>query len=318
MKIVILDGKTMGEDIDFSPIEKHGDCVIYHTTTKDECKARIEDADVVITNKVELNAEVLKSARNLKLICVFAIGFNNIDVKYCKEKNIHVRNVPGYCVKSVCQHTFALLFSLMENIRYYDDYVKSGKYSKSGIANHMGRPFNEISGKKWGIIGMGAIGRRTADVASAFGAEVCYSSVSGAMRKEKYNIVTIETLLRECDIITISTPLNEKTMHLIGEKELKMMKKSAVIVNISRGAVIDENSLAKALDEGEIRGAAIDVYSQEPPEENMPLLNVKDKSKVVLTPHIAWSSIEARENCISMTAENITTFINGEKNNDVW
>lgn len=318
MKIVILDAKTMGEDIDFSPITRLGDCEIYPTTNENECAARIKDADVVIINKVQLGENILKCAKNLKLICLFAIGFNNVDIEFCKARGILVRNVPGYCVESVCQHTFALLFSLMENIRYYDDYVKDGLYSKSGVANHMGKVFNEIAGKKWGIVGLGAIGRATAKAAAAFGAEVCYSSISGTKREEDYPCVSKETLLKECDIITLSTPLNENAFHYIGEDELKMMKKSAVIINVSRGAVIDENALAKALDEGEIFGAGIDVYSEEPPKENMPLLNIKDKSKVVFTPHIAWSSVEARKKCVSMTAENITAFINGEKHNDVW
>lgn len=318
MKIVILDASTMGADIDLSPILGLGDCTVYQSTSKEECVGRIKDADIVILNKVVLSADVLEKAKNLKLICLFAIGFNNVDIEYCKGRNILVRNVPGYCIDSVCQHTFALLFSLIENIRYYDDFVKDKKYSKSGIANHIGIPFGEIAGKKWGIIGMGAIGRKTADVAAAFGADVCYSSVSGVSRKEKYPCVPMETLLRESDIISLSTPLNEKTTHLIGEKELDMMKESAVLINVSRGAVIDEDALSEAIDSGKIAGAGIDVYSTEPPREDFPLINVKNTNRVVFSPHIAWASVEARANCISMTAENIRTFLNGERNNDVW
>lgn len=318
MKIVMLDTATMGSDMDFAPIEKLGQAIAYEKTQPHQVTERIKDADVVVINKVLLTGEILSCAKNLKLICVFAIGYNNIDIEYCKKNNILVRNVPGYCVESVCQHTFALLFSLIEKMRYYDDFVKTGKYSESGIANHLGKPFFEICGKKWGIIGMGAIGRSVADCAAAFGAHVSYSSISGAIRQEKYENVPLEKLLKESDIISIHAPLNEKTMHLIGEKELSLMKKSAVIINVGRGAVIDEEALFKALNNGVIAGAGIDVFSQEPPEDNSSILSVCDKEKIVYTPHIAWASVEARKRCISMTADNIEAFIKGEKRNDVW
>lgn len=318
MKIVLLDADTMGKDMEFSRIQQLGECVIYPNTSPEDIAERIKDAEVVVINKVNLSSEVLQSAPHLKLICVFAVGYNNVDVNYCRQHNIRVRNVPGYCTQSVCQHTFALLFSLIESIRYYDDFVKCGEYSRSGLANHMGKPFFEISGKKWGIIGMGAIGRAVADCAAAFGAQVCYSSISGAVRSEKYENVPLTTLLSQCDIISVHAPLNEKTINLIGEKELLMMKKTAFIVNVGRGAIIDETALAKAIDEGVISGAAIDVYSEEPPAEKSPVLSVKNKDRIVYTPHIAWSSVEARYRCISMTAENIEAFINNEARNDVW
>ena len=182
----------------------------------------------------------------------------------------------------------------------------------------MGKPFFEISGKKWGIIGMGAIGRAVADCAAAFGAQVCYSSISGIIRAEKYENVPLTTLLSQCDIISVHAPLNEKTINLIGKKELAMMKKTAFIVNVGRGAIIDEAALAEAIDEGIISGAAIDVYSEEPPAEKSPVLSVKNKDRIIYTPHIAWSSVEARCRCISMTAENIEAFISNEARNDVW
>ncbi|MEE0867175.1 MAG: NAD(P)-dependent oxidoreductase [Clostridia bacterium] len=318
MKIVILDGDTMGEDIDFSPIKNIGETVVYGSSTAEECAERICDADVVILNKIQLTSEILERGKKLKLVCIFAVGYNNIDVDYCKRKNIRVRNVPGYCSQSVCQHTFALLFALMENLRYYDDFVKSGKYSKCGTANHLGKPFGEVAGKKWGIIGMGAIGRSIGDCAAAFGAEVRYATVSGAKRTEKYPQIPMEEILRTSDIITLSTPLNEKTYHLIGEKELASLKDGAYIINVSRGAVIDEDALAYAIDNGNIGGVGIDVYSQEPPLPDMKLLNVKNSHKVIFTPHIAWASVEARRRNIQMTADNIKAFINGEKLNDVW
>ncbi len=318
MKIVLLDTATMGSDMGFSCIERLGECVKYENTSPVEVAERIKDADVVVINKVLLDRSVLKHAPNLKLICLFAIGYNNVDIEYCREHNIRVRNVPGYCVESVCQHTFALLFMLIENMRYYDDFVKSGNYSKSGVANHLGRPFFEISGKKWGIIGMGAIGRAVGNCASAFGADVCYSSISGVNRKEKYENVPLAKLLSECDIISVHAPLNEKTMNLIGEDEFKMMKKTAFIVNVGRGAIINEKALAEAIDSGVIAGAALDVYCEEPPREDSPVMSIKNKEKIVYTPHTAWSSVEARKRCISMTADNIKAFMEGRSENDVW
>ena len=229
MKIVYLDAKTLGDDLDLSAVSELGEAVIYENTPQEQVKDAISDAEVVIVNKLKLNESNLPFAPKLKLICVTATGYDNIDIEYCKEKNIRVRNVPGYCTESVCQHTFTLLFALIENVRYYDDFVKSGAYSESGVANHLGRTFFEIAGKKWGIIGLGAIGRAVADCATAFGAQVSYSSISGKVREEKYENVPLETLLRESDILTVHAPLNEKTTNLIGEKELAMMKKSAFI-----------------------------------------------------------------------------------------
>ena len=318
MKIVLLDTLTMGDDIDFSSIEALGDVVKYEKTLPHERAERIKDADVAVMNKVVLDSEVLKTAKNLKLVCLFAVGYNNVDVDYCKKHNIKVRNVPGYCTESVCQHTFALLFSLIENMRYYDDFVKDGRYSKSGVANHLGKRFFEISGKKWGIIGMGAIGRAVAQCASSFGAEVCYTSISGVKREEKYKEVSFKELLRECDIISVHAPLNEKTENLIGEKELSLMKETAVIINVGRGAIIDEKALANAIDSGKIGGCALDVYTSEPPKEDSPILSIKNKERVIYTPHIAWAAAESRERCVLMTSENIEAFIKGESRNDVW
>lgn len=316
MKIVLLDAKTMGDDIDFSPILNIGETVIYNGTSPQEVADRIKDADVVCINKVVLNEDVLKKANNLKLICLFAIGFNNVDTAFCKTRGIKVRNVPGYCVESVCQHAFALLFSLTENIRYYDEFVRSGKYEESGTANHLGKPFDELCGKRFGILGMGAIGRRIASVASAFGARVNYASLSGVKREEEFEEISFDALVAESDIICLCAPLNEKTYKIIGEKELKKMKDTAVIINVGRGALTDEEALARAIDNGDIGGAAIDVYENEPPTGS-PLMNVKNNEKILYTPHIAWSSVQARRRCVEMVADNIKAFIRGESTNDV-
>lgn len=316
MLAVILDADTMGADIDFSPITDICKTHIYNSTSPEKIRERIENADIVILNKVELREENLRFAKKLSLICVFAVGYNNIDINYCRARGISVRNVPGYCTESVSQHTFALLFSLIENMRYYDDFVKMGKYSESGTANHIGKPFYEIAGKKWGIIGMGAIGRRVAEIASCFGAKVIYCSISGVSREEKYENIPFDKLLSESDIISVHAPLNEKTAGLIGEKEFELMKKSAVFINVGRGAITDEKALADAVIKGRIAGAAIDVYSEEPPEISSPLMLCQSE-KIVFTPHIAWASVEARKKCVEMTAENIMAFKKGDSLHDV-
>lgn len=318
MRVVILDGATMGTDIDFSPITSRFDTVIYDKTAPEEKARRVKDADVIVINKVVIDRETIDAAPGLKLVCVFAVGYNNIDVKYCMEKGIRVRNVPGYCTDSVAQHTFALLFQLIESLNYYDGYVKDGSYTRSGLANHMGRPFSEIAGKRWGIIGMGNIGRRVAHIAAAFGCEVSYSPTSGVSRAENWPEVSMDELFAKSDIISVHAPLNAATENLIDREALAKMKPSAVIVNVGRGAIIDSAALADAIDNGVIGGAAIDVYPEEPPKASDPLLKVKNKEKIVLSPHIAWSSVEARARCVQMTADNISAFIDGKDSNDVW
>ena len=318
MKVVILDGATMGADIDFSPISRRFVTVIYPRTAPEERAERLRDADVVVVNKVVIDREALKWADNIRLVCVFAVGYNNIDIEYCRSRGIRVRNVPAYCVDSVAQHTFAILFQLMESLNYYDSFVKDGSYTAGGLANHLGRPFREIAGKGWGIIGMGAIGRRVADIASAFGARVSYASLSGAVREERFPRVSPEELLKNSDIISIHAPLNEKTENFINESTLALMKPTAVIVNVGRGGIINSAHLGAAIDGGAIAGAAIDVFPTEPPAAEDPLLNVRNRDRLVLTPHIAWSSVEARARCVEITADNIAALEAGEEHNDVW
>ena len=318
MKIVILDKMTLGADIELSDIEALGECTVYDNIDDGLIASALSEADICVTNKKVLGGHNLKGCKNLKLICLFATGFNNVDIDFCASRGIKVRNIPGYCTESVCQHTFALLLALMEQIRYYDDFVKSGKYSESGLANHLGRPFTEISGKRWGIIGMGNIGREVAKVAEAFGAEVVYSSVTGAKRREEYDEVTMEELVKTSDIISIHSPLNDNTKNLIDIEKLKTMKKSAFLVNTGRGAIIDSKALVYAVDNGYIKGAAIDVYPKEPIDIDDPFMEVRHKERFVFSPHIAWGSVEARRRCVELTAENIKAFIRGESLNDVW
>lgn len=318
MKIVILDALTLGKDIDLAPITALGECAIYGNISDCDIAEALADADICMTNKKTLNAENLRGCEKLRLISLFATGCNNVDIDYCRKNNIRVRNIPSYCTKSVCQHTFALLLGLMESISYYDDFVKSGKYSKSGLANHLGRPFEEICGKKWGIIGMGNIGREVAKCAESFGAEVVYASISGAAREEKYKRVTLSELLKTSDIISIHSPLNDKTENLINTDTLKMMKKSAYLINVGRGGIVSAKDLVHAVDEGIIRGAAADVFEEEPIGESHPFMKAVHKERFLFTPHIAWGSDEARARCVREAAENAGAFLRGEERNDVW
>ncbi|HIE59592.1 MAG TPA: D-2-hydroxyacid dehydrogenase [Hydrogenothermaceae bacterium] len=317
MKLVILDAKTLGNDIDLSGFSQFGEVEIFQTTKPEETLERVKDKDIVITNKVIIDKNIIDNAPNLKLICVAATGVNNIDIKYAKQRGIQVRNVAGYSTESVVQHTFAMLFYLLENLRYYDDYVKSGEYAKSDIFTHLGKPFWEVRGKTWGIIGLGTIGRRVADVASSFGANIIYYSTSGVKRKEKYPRVSLEELLKTSDIVSIHAPLNEKTKGLIGYEQIKLMKPTAYLLNLGRGGIVIEEDLAKALDESLIAGAGLDVLEKEPIAEDNPLLKIKNKEKLFITPHIAWTSIEARKTLINEIIENIKAFLEGKDRNRV-
>ena len=317
MKLAILDAKTLGSDIDLSGFSQFGEVEIYETTKPEETLERVKDKDIVVTNKVVIDKNIMDNSPNLKLICVAATGVNNIDVEYAKKKGIQVRNVAGYSTESVVQHTFAMLFYLLESLRYYDDYVKSGEYAKSDIFTHLGKPFWEIRGKTWGIIGLGTIGRRVADVASAFGANVIYYSTSGVERKEKYPRVSLDELLKTSDIVSIHAPLNEKTKGLIGYEQIKLMKPTAYLLNLGRGGIVVEEDLAKALDENLIAGAALDVLEKEPITEDNPLLKIKNKEKLFITPHIAWTSVEARKTLVNEIIENIKAFLEGKDRNRV-
>lgn len=318
MKIVLLDAMTLGDDISLEPVRALGECVIYDNIDNKDIAEALCDADVCITNKKLLGEHNLKDCANLKLICLTATGYNNVDVEYCRARGIKVRNVPGYCKESVCQHTFALLLSLMESITYYDSFVKDGSYTKSGLANHLAVPFDEICSKTWGIIGMGGIGREVASVATAFGAHVIYAPVSGRSRKEEYEEVKLTELFERSDIISIHSPLNEKTENLVDMEKLKLMKKDAVIINVGRGAIVNSHDLVEAVDTGLIRGAGVDVYPVEPPCEDDPFMNIKHPERFVLTPHIAWASLTARQRCVDIVGENILALIEQRGCNDVW
>ena len=317
MKICILDAKTLGEDMDLSVFEKFGELSIYPTTKADEVAGRIVDQEIVITNKVLLNEQNLKHAKKLKLICVAATGTNNIDLTYTREMNISVRNVAGYSSDSVAQHTFAMLFYLLENMSYYNFYVKSFEYAKSDIFTHLNLPFRELKGKRWGVIGFGEIGRRVALIAEAFGCSVAYYSTSGKNNQPGYNRLELDELLRTSDIVSIHAPLNESTRNLIHYEKLLMMKKNSILLNLGRGTIVNEVDLARALEEDLIAGAALDVLENEPIKETNPLLKLNNPQKLLITPHIAWASVEARTRLLEEIVKNIEAFTEGKERNNV-
>lgn len=317
LKLCILDAQTLGEDMDLSKFKKFGELSIYPTTTPDQVSERISQQDVIITNKVVLNEANLKAAEKVKLICLTATGTNNIDLDYTRSRGIVVCNVAGYSTQSVVQHTFAMLFYILESLSYYDNYVKSGKYNDNVLFTNLKKPFFELDGKTWGIIGLGTIGQGVASVAQAFGCNVIYYSTSGKNYNQKHSQVELNTLLTSADIISIHAPLNAQTENLIDYQQIKLMKSHAVLLNLGRGGIINEAALAKALDEELIQGAALDVLVNEPIISGNPLLKIKNSDRLLITPHIAWASKEARVRLIDETYLNIDSFIKGEPRNIV-
>lgn len=315
-KIVILDGKTLG-DISIEKLNEIGEVQYYEATDESQVVERIKDANIILTNKVVLNRNNMKDAKNLEFIAETATGFNNIDIDYAKEHKIGIANVAGYSTNAVVQHTFASALGLLDQVVYYDRYVKEGEYSKSGSFTCLNKPYYEIENKVWGIIGLGAIGNRVGKIAEAFGAEVIYYSTSGKNSSTQFKKVSFEELLEKSDIISIHAPLNENTKGLINYEALIKMKSSAILVNMGRGPIVVEKDLARAIEEEQIRGAALDVYETEPVGEDNILLSIKNKDKLLLSPHIAWASIEARERLFNEVVENIKAFYNGKDRNRV-
>ena len=304
MKIVFLDALTLG-DVDFKRFEDLAEVAVYQTTSKDETLNRVKDADIVVTNKVVIDKEILDNS-NIKFIQIAATGMNNVDLEYAKSKGIIVKNVAGYSTKSVLQHTFALVLGLINKVKYFDKYTRE-EYPKSEIFTHIIDWF-EISGKKWGIIGLGAIGEEVAKIAKAFGAEVIYYSTSGKNNNKEYKRVSLNELLTTSDIISIHAPLNDKTKNLIGYDELMSMKDNAVLVNVGRGGIINEKELCEVLEKKNIL-VGLDVFEKEPIAADNLLLKFKDKT--LLSPHTAWTSREARNKLMDGIYKNIKEFIKG-------
>lgn len=308
MKIVFLDAKTIGGDIDLSGYDKLGEVVKYDFSTPEEARERTKDADVIILNKVVVDETSIGEAEHLKLVCVTATGTNNLDKEYLEKRGIAWRNVAGYSTETVAQHTFALLFYLLEHLNYYDDYVKSEKYVGDITFTHFAKVFHEINGKNWGIIGLGAIGRRVADIAKLFGCRVTYYSTSGKNSQPGYERVDFDTLLEQSDIVSVHAPLDENTKGLMNKEAFAKMKSSAIFLNLGRGPIVEEQDLADALEKGTIAAAGLDVLSKEPMSADNPLRKIKDSNRLIITPHIAWASVEARTRLMQIIEEQIKEF----------
>ena len=303
MKLVILDRRSLGNDVDVSIFDKFGEVISYDLTKENETLERVKDADIVITNKVLITKEHMDNSK-MKLICITATGTNNVDLAYAKEKGIPVKNVAGYSSSSVAQVAFSMIFYFVTKLNYYKNYVDEGNWQKSELFTHIDAPFFELDGKRVGVIGLGDIGRNFAKKASAFGCEVVYYSTSGKNSNSEYKRVELDELLKTSDIISIHCPLNNDTKDLLNYENMKTIKDGAILLNLGRGGIINEVDLAKIIDEKEIY-CGIDVVSVEPILESNPLLKVKNKERLLLTPHIGWASIEARTKLISLVASNI-------------
>ncbi len=312
--IVMLDAGTLGSDLSFSMFEALGDLTVYEKTDVSEVEERISNADVIIVNKIKLGRDNLSDAKKLRLICVTATGYDNIDVDYCKERGIAVCNVCGYSSDSVAQITCAMALSLVNNLNVFNSYVKDGSYTKSGSQNRVSPVFCEMNTLTWGIVGLGAIGKRIAEIAKVLG---CRVVAFKRTPDTEYECLELKELCRQSDIISIHLPLTDTTKEIINKEMVGCMKKNAVVINVARGAVVDETALAEAIENGDIGGLGVDVYSQEPIAENSPYQKIKDFDNVILTPHMAWGAYEARLRCMNEIAKNIQSFYNGEIRNRV-
>lgn len=317
MKLVILERNSAGTDVDVSRFEKFGEVTCYPNTVAANTAERVKDADIILANKAPLNESTLKDAPNVKLICLLATGFDNVDLAYCRSRGIKVTNVINYCTSTVAQHTLLLALALSEKIAFYDDYVKSGAYSAQDRFSNFDRTFYDLEGKTWGIIGMGTIGRRVAGLAQAFGCRVIFYSASGKSTCTDYERVEFDTLLQESDILSLHCPLSDRTRGLINKDALSKMKETAILVNVARGPVVDTQALYDALVTDQIAGAGLDVLEQEPMAKDNPLAQIKDSTKLIITPHMAWASLESRTHLVEEVAKNIEAFLAGENRNVV-
>ena len=315
MNIVILERASVGDEISVEAIEKLGNVTIYDTTPIDLISERIQDAEVIIANKSPLNEKTLDNASKVRLICELATGYDNVDLDYCRKRGIAVRNVKGYSTDAVVQHTFALCLYLFEKLDYYDNYVKSGEYSRQDSFSHYDYKFSELASKTWGVIGLGAIGSRVADIAAAFGCNVVRYSLRDNPSDSAYKTLDFDEFLSSCDIISIHCPLNDDTRGLFDYDAFSKMKRDAILINVARGGIVVDADLYRALNENLIYGAGLDVTSTEPMSDDNPLSDYMDSTRLIITPHMAWASVEARNRVVKETALNIEAFIKGEDRN---
>lgn len=309
MKLVFLDAGTLFGVSNLDILSQFGECQFHHHSQPSEIVDRLSNAAIAITNKVVIGRNEMKALPDLRLICVAATGMNNIDLEAARELNIAVKNVSGYSTHSVAQITWGMIFHLLNHTTYYDQYVKSGEYVKNEFFTHVAKPFWQVAGKRIGIVGMGNIGKRVAEIATAFGMEVVYSSLSGKNSAQPYKLLSFDELLKTSDIVSIHSPLNDYTKGLFTYEKLSLMKSNAILINVGRGGIVDEYALAKALDENKIAAAGIDVFEKEPMIASNPLLKISNPEKLVLLPHIAWASVEARERLVELIKSNIEEFL---------
>lgn len=316
MKIVILERNSVGEDVSVACLSDFGQVTAYgNTVTAEEVRDRVRDADIVIANKSPMCEATLKDAPNVKLICEFATGYDNCDLAYCNARGIKVANVRDYCTAMVAQHTFTMALALSQKLFHYDTYVKSGAYSAQDRFSNFDIPFYELEGKTWGIVGMGNIGRRVAKIAAAFGCRVIFYSITGKSTCTEYCQVDKEMLLSESDFLSLHCPLSELSRHFIDAAALECMKNTAVLLNVARGAVVDNMALYQALMEGKIAAAGLDVLEKEPLDAAHPLCSIRDSNRLLVTPHLAWASVEARTRCVQEAYRNIEAFLQGGARN---
>lgn len=318
MNIVVLERNSVGPDIPVDCFEELGNVTCYpNTVTIEEVRERVREADIIVANKSPIREESLKDAPNVKLICEFATGYDNCDLEYCRSRGIQVRNVVDYSTAMVAQHTFTLALALCQKLTYYDNYVKSGAYSAQDRFSNFDIPFYELDGKTWGIVGMGNIGRRVARTAAAFGCRVIFHSITGKSSCTDYERVDKDTLLKESDFLSLHCPLSGLSRDFIDRQALQKMKDTAILVNVARGQVVNNTDLYEALTAGEIAAAGLDVLEKEPLELSNPLSRIKDSSRLIITPHLAWGSVEARTRCVQGVYENIKAFQEGRERNIV-
>jgi lactate dehydrogenase-like 2-hydroxyacid dehydrogenase len=308
MKIAILDKGTLGDDIDLSPLRSLGETAEYEKTAPEDVEARIADADAVVINKIKLGKANLPAAKKLRLICVAATGYDNIDTEYCRSHGIALCNVPGYSTESVAQLTLAMALSLATNLTEYRSFTHSGAYTESGRANRVAPVFHEISSMTWGVVGGGGIGARVAGVASALG---CRVLMCRRKKEEIYEQATIDEICEKADIISLHVPLSDETRGMISRERIEKMKPGAILINVARGAVCDEEALAEAIESGKLGGLGVDVYSAEPFLKDHPFYRILGRENVCLTPHMAWGAQEARNRCVREIGKNISAFFEG-------
>ena len=315
MKIVVTDGATLNPgDLSWEKLEKLGNCKVYPRSRPDENIERCKDADIVVTNKVMFDKETIEALPSLKMISVTATGYNIIDVEAAKKHNVIVTNVPTYGTNSVAQMVFALLLEICHHVGHHSQTVHEGKWAKCDNFCYWDKPLLELADLTMGLIGLGRIGQATAKIAKAFGMNVIGYDLAEPPKETGIEMVEMEKVFSGSDVVSLHCPLTDKSNQFVNKDLISRMKKTAFLINTSRGPLINEQDLADSLNNDQIAGAGLDVLSNEPPQENNPLLTAKN---CYITPHIAWATKAARQRLMSTAIENISAFIECKPQNIV-